>query len=293
MPDNDQRVCFLNGRILPVTDAHLSVEDRGTMFADGVYEVVRYYGGRSFHMQSHIDRLRAGCEAIDIEPGDVPGQLAKASDELVARHGNPNAKVYWQVTRGAEPRKHVYSSDLTPTVLAIASDSPSCEAPGGVASIAATLTADVRWMRCSIKTTMLLPNVLAVTRAKHAGYDEAIMHRDNIVTEATAASVLIVRQTGTGPQLHTHPANDLILGSITRRVVLKLAADLGLPVVEEPFDIDTLRSAREVMLAGTTRHVTAVTRVDETTIGDGTVGSVTRSLHEVLIGHVREHCQLV
>ncbi len=258
------------------------------MFADGAYEVVRYFGGRGFALGKHADRLRESLAAIRIEPpGDVE-RFAGVSDELVACNGLADAELYWQVTRGSGPRGHLFVAGARATVLVIAYPSRALVVGGEPKGVVVVLREDLRWHRCSIKSLMLLANVLAKNEAHEAGADEAILHRDEVVTEGTSTSVFVVR----GGELWTHPADQWILGGITRAIVLDVARAEGMVVRERAFTTHELLTANEVMITGTTTYLAGVLRADDAVIGGGQVGPVTRRLHAGLVGRIAGECGL-
>ena len=281
-------VVYLNGQFLARSQAHLSVEDRGTMFADGVYEVVMYRGGRPLALDQHVCRLERSMGGIRLPASDVTGQLGEISAEVLRRNGYDNAKVYWQVTRGSAKRDHPIKPDLEPTVLVIAYPVPELDVKAPPPTVTAVLVDDERWANCWIKSLMLLPNVLAMSQARDAGADEAILHRDGIVTECSAHNVAIVR----GGDLRTHPADRQILAGVTRGIMLGLAGELGITCYEQAFTTDDLFAADEALICGTTANVTAVARIDGRTIGDGQVGPITTRLHAAMMDFVARQCDL-
>ncbi|MFW6059704.1 MAG: aminotransferase class IV [Phycisphaeraceae bacterium] len=283
---DDQTYVYLNGSYLPKHKAALSVEDRGTLFGDGVYEVVRYYGGRPLAIEAHVDRLRASLRGIALDaPADV-AQLPAISDELVQRNNMADAKVYWQITRGPAPRDHALPAQPQPSVLVMSYPAAPVDAQRDCPGWRAITAEDRRWQDCWIKSLMLLPNVLARHAAQAAGAHEAILHRDGTVTEGSSTNAMIVRN----DTLRTHPADRHILGGVTRRLVLDLAQQLGYTVREEAFTLDELRAADEVLLTGTTTHVAAVTHIDDQPIGAAAPGPVARALHEAFVRHVQTQC---
>ncbi len=279
---------YLNGRFVPRSQATLDIEDRGALFADGVYEVVRYYAGRPLAVREHIDRLRGSLDAIQLPPPPQVDRLDAISDELLSRNGLTDAKLYWQVTRGSAPRDHAYPDRPTPTLLAIAYPQPPLDPSAQPPAVRAILTEDLRWHLCSIKSLMLLPNVLAKNAALQAGAYEAILHRGGRVTEATATSVFVVRE----DQLWTHPADQWILDGITRRMLLDQARQAGMTALEQPFTTTQLLEADEVILCGTTNPVAGVVGVDDRMIGGGGVGPVTKRLHALLMRGIQDACGL-
>ena len=284
-----ERFVYLNGEFLPRSQAKLDLEDRGAVFADGVYEVTRYYDGTPFLMAEHIARLQRSLSLIRIEEPREVAMLGAISDELLARNRMKDAIVYWQITRGSAPRKHAFPTGIKPTMFVITYSALKFDPTASPVNKTAILHEDLRWHQCSIKSLMLLPNVMAKQKAEEAGAYEAILHRGDIITEGTATSVMIVRK----GELWTHPANTLILGSITRAVILDLARKIGIPVREETYTVSHLLSADEAFICGTTSHVTPIVNVDGKTIGSGEMGPVSRRLHDALVAHISETCGLV
>ena len=277
-----ERFVYLNGDMLPRSQAKLDLEDRGAVFADGVYEVTRYYNGKPFAMAAHIARLQRSLAQIHIEePADV-ARLGDISDELLRRNNLLDAIVYWQITRGAAPRRHQFPQGVKPTMFVITYSALKFDPTSLPQNKTAILHEDLRWHQCSIKSLMLLPNVMAKQKAEESGAYEAILHRGDIVTEGTATSVMIVRH----GELWTHPANSLILGSITRAIVLELARKIGLPVREETYTVKDLLTADEVFICGTTSHVSPIVSVDGQTIANGEMGPIALKLHEALAAHI-------
>lgn len=284
---NDALV-FLNGRFLPKPQATLSLEDRAAMFADGVYDVVRYFNGRGFRNEAHVERLRRSLREVRIAKPPWVDDLAALSDELMRLNGLRDAAVYWQVSRGAAERRHGFPHGIEPTMFMIAYPARPLD-PAALPQVKTAITAkDERWHRCDIKSLMLLPNQLARQAAADRGAADAVMHRDGRVTEGTSSGVFIVR----GGELRTHPANQWILGSITRSVLIDLARKNGIVVREEPFTVDDLLAADEVFTCSTVTHVMAIGKIDDQTIGDGGAGPITRRLHDLLIDLIVQECAI-
>jgi len=275
-------IVYLNGRYMPASSASISVDERGMLYADGVYEVIRCYAGVPFEMGLHVKRIRASLEAIRITvPGDFE-QIGEVIQALLEKNDLIEARVYWQITRGAAPRNPLFPAGVSPTVLVTATEVPGLSAEAAVPTLSATLMPDERWSNCWIKSLMLLPNLLAHNTAREAGFDAAILHRDGAVTEATNANALAVID----GELWTHPADRWILNGVTRQVLLELTRGLGVRVREERFTTDQLTAADEVVLTGTTLHVAAVTRIGDAVIGDAAPGPVTKRLHDAFIQRV-------
>ncbi|MEM6257887.1 MAG: aminotransferase class IV [Planctomycetota bacterium] len=275
---------YLDGQYLHRSHATLSVDERGVHFADGVYEVVRYFNGKAFTMAEHLDRLKRSLDGINLRC-DAEA-VAKISDELVQRNGLTEARVYWQVTRGSGLRNHVIAGDLTPTVYLSAEPAQPLGDEPELPVISAITTMDDRWHNCWIKSLMLLPNTLAKTRAVKASADEAIFVRDGRVTEGSSTNVFAVFD----GELYTHPADRFILEGITRNVVIDLAKELEIPVQEQAFNSVDLPGADEAFITGTGTLLAAVTQADGNVIGDGQAGAVTQQLWQAFIKRVQNDC---
>lgn len=265
---------FVNGRFLPLEDATVSVEDRGFQFGDGVYEVIRSYGGRPFELESHLARLERSAKALNIPLPYTRSQWSEYVGEGIRRAGFPESKVYVQITRGVAPRDHVYPTGVSPTVvMTVRALHPLSEAVRSAGVHAITVN-DIRWGRCDIKSLNLLANVLARQQAKDAGVFEAILVKDGAVTEGAVSNVLVVKS----GILTTAPEGPRILSGVTRTVVLELAKKDGVPVDERQVTREELYGAEEVLLTGTTVEVLAVVSVDGRTIGSGRPGPVGKRL---------------
>jgi D-alanine transaminase len=265
---------FVNGRFLPLADASVSIEDRGFQFGDGVYEVIRTYGGRPFKLEAHIARLNRSAEAIALRQPYSLERWRQYIAEGLRLAAFPESKIYVQLTRGVAPRDHAYSPDLEPTIVMTVRELRPLAAAVQAAGVEAMTVDDVRWGRCDIKSINLLANVLARQQAKQAGVFEAILVRNGEVTEGSVSNVIIVENR----TLITAPEGIRILSGVTRDVVLALARREGFDVHERFPTRAQLYGASEVFLTGTTVEVLGVVRIDGRSVGEGEPGSVTRSL---------------
>jgi D-alanine transaminase len=271
----------LNGRFVPREEAHISPEDRGFLFADAIYEVVRFGAGRPYRMAQHLERMRYGLTEIRI-PAD-PSFLPDVASRLIAENGleGEDALVYAQVSRGAAPRYHAFPPEGTPpTVFAYARPTdPPPPAAGG----RAILVPDERWGRCDIKTVMLLPNVLASQRAREAGAVEAILVKDGIAWEGTKANLFAF----SGGAIRTAPKGPRILSGVTRGAAVEAVAAQGFRIEERPLSVEELFAAEEVFLASTTLWTYSLTEIEGRRIGNGRPGPVATRIREVLQAEFR------
>lgn len=276
---------YLNGTYLPLKEAHVSVMDRGLLFGDGVYEVIRAIRGSLFRMRPHLDRLENGLQALGIQvPEETIREIPAIAKALLQKNEltDGEATIYLQVTRGAAlPRTHTFPDPaVEPTILLTAGSFTPHEAlhEQGVDTITVP---DVRWARCNLKTVNLLPNTLARQRAVEAGVNSAIMIRDGQVTESPNANIFGVKD----GVLYTYPLTSYILEGITRQLVLSLADRLSIPVREVPIEEIHLHELDELFFSGTTTDIQPVIEIDGRPVGTGKPGPVTRAIQQ---GHKEE-----
>ena len=268
-------IAYVDGEFMDLAEARVSVEDRGFQFGDGVYEVVRCYRAAPFALDEHLGRLERSASAIELSLPEGRSVLRDVMLEAVRRSELPEAVLYVQVTRGWAPRGHAFPEAAKPTLVVTVRPARPAPPERLLLGVPVITVPDERWLRCDIKCTDLLANVIAKERARRAGALEAIMIRDGAyVTEGASTNVFAVRD-GT---IYTAPEGPRILSGITRSVVLRLARESGIPVVEDFFAPSLLTRAEEVFITSTTLEVVPCVRVDGLPVGDGKPGPVTRAL---------------
>ena len=273
-------VVYLNGEFLPRERATLSVDDRGFIFGDGIYEVTRVVNGRLFEPDRHMRRLMYGLRGIGIDPRMTAEQIIDVHYRLIRENGltSGEATVYLQITRGAAPRTHYFPPASTPPTVFL-SAAPFTPNPAQREAGATAVTyPDIRWSRCDLKTVNLLGAVLAKQHAVAAGSLEAVFIRDGVITEGSHTNVFGVID----GELRTYPRSNYILPGITRDVVLELAIEEGVNVRETPILQQEIGRLDELFLTGTTTDVTAIVQLDGRPVGSGTPGRITRQLAAAL-----------
>lgn len=277
-------IVFLNGEFLPGDEAKISVNDRGFLFSDGIYEVTPAYRGRFFLMDRHRARLARGLRELRLE-GDA-GDLEGVHRELLARNDLadvPVSIVYLQITRGVAPRTHAFPPERVPlTVYGFAKEFRRPERSRWEEGFQAVTVPDRRWARVDIKTVSLLGNVLAQQAAVDAGVDDAILLRDGVALEGAHSNLFAVFD-GT---VVTHPVSNVILPGITRSYVLEMARGMGLEVEERPIQVEELAGADEAFFTGTTTEVKPCVRIDGRAVGNGSPGPVTTRLYDAFLERV-------
>lgn len=259
---------YLNGNYLPDDQPCISPMDRGFIFGDGVYEVIPAYNGHLFRIDEHLRRLHDSLASVGITAPLSNSECLAMLNELVKRNGGGNQSVYLQITRGVAARDHGFPADIRPTVFAMSSPLKPLDEEVRRHGVSAIVLEDIRWKYCHIKSIALLPNILLRQQALDAGAVEAILVRDNNVTEGAASNLFIVRN-GT---LITPPKGPLLLPGITRDLVLELAQQAGIPCQEASIARAELQQADEVWLTSSTREIVPVTRLDNVAVGSGRPG---------------------
>jgi len=280
------RISYLNGNFVPHDKALIHAEDRGFNFADSLYEVCRVYGGRPFHLDRHITRMQRGAGVISLDYGLTAEDLSDIVDYLVEVNHCPEASVYIQVTRGVAPRTHAFpEGEVRPTVFIMVSPVRQLALEERLRGVAAITHPDMRYRYCGVKTTALIPNVLAIQAAREAGAYEAILVRDGHVTEGGSTNVWMVENR----TIHTFPMDNILPG-VTRSVILDICGERGIAIREEPFSPERLSEASEAFLTGSILEIMPVVQLDGRPLGGGRAGPVTRELIDHFIGYVNREC---
>lgn len=268
-------VAWVDGWRGPLAEARISVQDRGFVFGDGVYEVLRAYGGRIFQLAPHLDRLEASARGLNLALPRARRSLEILLRSLVRDSGYAEARIYVQVTRGAARREHVFPKRSRETLVVWVEEVRPLAASKGKNGLQVITLDDPRWNRCYLKALVLLPNVLARQEAQSRGADEALLvGAGQVVREGAGSNVFIVSR----GRLRTHPLTTDILPGITRQHVIELAGSVGWGVDETRFRLSTLLQADEVFLSSTALEVMPVVRVGRRRIADGKPGPKTREL---------------
>jgi D-alanine transaminase len=259
-------VACLNGEFLPLTEARVSPLDRAFLFGDAVYEVVPYFNDRPLQMEAHLARLRASLEAVGIGVDLSDDDIRALVGEMARRNGGGNLVVYLQISRGTDfERAHVAARELEPTLFAMASTIPAWKPSPGIDAVTRP---DTRWARCDIKSTALLANVMQLAEARRRDAEEALLLRDGELTEGTTTSVLVVED----GRLIRRPNSAAILPGTTTDLVVNLARQAGIEIVEEAISESRLRAADEIWITSAGRGVQPVIRLDGQAVGDGRPG---------------------
>ena len=256
---------YLNGEFIPLEDARISVLDRGFTFGDGVYEVFLVYQRKIFRLAEHLHRLNNSLAAIYMENPHTDSEWETILTTLVQENPVADQSLYLQVTRGVSDRDHSIHTASKPTVFVMSKALPQRNLANGVSAITCE---DIRWKLCYIKAITLLPSVLLRHRAAEKGATEAILLRDDIVTEGAASNVFIVKD----EQVKTPPKDGYLLPGITRDLLVELLGKEGIPCREDTITRDELINADEIWITSSTWEIVPVIKLDGRVVGNGHPG---------------------
>ena len=272
------RIAYVNGRYLPLRQAMVHVEDRGYQFGDAVYEVCEVRQGRLIDERRHLARLKRSLDELQIKLPMSPVALGIVLREVIARNRIGYGIVYLQVSRGVARRDHAFPAPEVPPSVVVTARPLNARRNEALAAagIAVVSVPDNRWGRVDVKTTGLLPNVLARQAAVAQGARDAwFVDKDGMVTEAASANAWIVTQAG---RVVTRPADHGILKGIARTVLFDVIKAQGLSVEERAFALSEAYAAREAFVTAASQIVMPVVRIDERAIGEGKPGPVATAL---------------
>jgi D-alanine transaminase len=275
------RWAYVNGHYLPAEQAHVSIFDRGFLFADGIYEVTAVVGGRLVDMPAHLARLARSAGELGLTLALDDAGVIEVHEELVRRNRLDEGIVYLQATRGAADRDFLPAPDLAPS-LVLFTQEKVLTAPS--AGIAVHTLPDIRWVRRDIKSVMLLAQVLAKREAAAAGCQEAWMIEDGFVTEGASSTAWIITN---GGRLVTRAPSHATLPGCTALALAALVAEAGLEIDYRPFTLDEALAAREAFVSAASSFIQPVIAIDGKAIDDGQPGPIATRLRQLYIAFAR------
>jgi D-alanine transaminase len=275
------QIAYVNGSYVPLSEAKVSVLDRGFLFADGIYEVAAVLDGKLIDNASHLARLQRSVGEIKLGLRETIEQIEEIQRELIKRNNLVNGMVYLQATRGADTgRDFAFPKNVTPTLVMFTSVKDIVNAPSAKTGIAVITVPDLRWVRRDIKSVALLAQVLAKQAAAEAGAGEAWMIEDGKVTEGGSSSAFILTKDDV---LVTRQNGSEILPGCTRKAVVALAEERQLRVEERAFTIEEALAAKEAFITSASLFVQAVISIDGKTVANGKPGPMTTRLREIYV----------
>jgi D-alanine transaminase len=278
-------IAYVNGSFVPLSEAKISILDRGFLFADGIYEVAAVLDGRLVDNASHLARLQRSVGEIALPLPETLERIQEIQKELVARNQLDSGLVYLEVTRGADAgRDFPFPTGVAPTLVMFTSAKDIINAPNARIGIGVITVPDIRWTRRDIKSVALLAQVLAKQAAAEAGCGEAWLIEDGVVTEGGSSSAFILTQDDV---IVTRNNSNAILPGCTRKAVVALAEERQLRVEERPFSVAEALAAKEAFITSASSFVQPVVSIDGKQVGDGKVGPMATRLREIYVDFAR------
>ena len=269
---------YYNGKYDRIENMYVPMNDRACFFGDGIFEVAYARNHKIYALSEHLDRMYDSAAMLGYNMPITKGEFASLLYELSSKVDSPDQLIYWQVSRGTEMRSHAPQSELTANIWVTIREKvmvPPYE------SAKLITFPDTRFFHCNMKTLNLLPTVMASIAAKDAGADEAIFHRNGMVTECAHSNLCIIRKDGA---VQTAPADKLILPGVTRAHMIRACAELGVPCIEENFTLEEMMNAAEVVIVTSGAQFRPVKEIDGQSVGGGAPDLVA-ALQEKLYGN--------
>ncbi len=274
------RYAYVNGAIVPESDATVSVFDRGFLFADGVYEVTSVLNGKMVDNATHLQRLARSLGELSMRAPLTDSQIEQAQNELIAKNGLSEGIIYLQITRGAAAREFQFPESAQPTIVMFVQQKNLVDNPAASNGVRVITIPEIRWKRRDIKSVALLAQALGKQQAVEANAVEAFMVEDGYITEGTSSNAYMVDHAGT---VISRQANTEILNGVTRRAVLALIDESDINFEQRAFTPDEAYGAAEIFLTSASTFVQPVVELDGHIIGDGKPGPVSKRLRELYI----------
>jgi D-alanine transaminase len=276
-----ESIAYVNGSFVPLSEAKVSILDRGFLFADGIYEVAAVLDGKLVDNDSHLARLERSVGEISLKLPESLDRMGEIQKEVIARTKLENGLVYLEVTRGADTgRDFAFPKGVKPTLIMFTSVKDIVNAQSARTGIGVITVPDIRWTRRDIKSVALLAQVLAKQAAAEAGAGEAWMIEEGKVTEGGSSSAFILTRDDV---IVTRQNGSEILPGCTRKAVIKLAEERQLRVEQRPFSIDEALKAKEAFITSASAFVQAVVSIDGKMVADGKPGPMARRLREIYV----------
>lgn len=273
------RIVFVNGSYLPFEEAHVSIMDRGFLFADGIYEVSAVVNGKLVDNEAHMARLDRCLKEIDIVNPMAADAWIAMEEELVRLNNLKEGCIYMQVTRGTAERDFSYDRKMKPTIVAFTQEKNIVNNPKAATGGTAISLPDLRWKRRDIKSIGLLGQVIAKQAAAEAGAVEALMTEDGFITEGGSSTFFIV----SGDKIITRQLSQAVLPGITRLTVMRLAKEKNLTIEERMITLEEAYQADEAYITSATTFVMPIVAIDGKQIASGKPGPLTQRLRALYL----------
>lgn len=256
-----KNIGYYNGEYGLIEEVKIPMLDRGIYFGDGIYEATFSIGNKIFALDDHLDRLYSSASLLDINLPFTRTEIINILEELNSKVDSKVKFIYWQVTRGTAPRKHIYNKEIKGNLYITIT--PFAEVKDYEKKLKLITVEDTRFLYCNIKTLNLIPNVMASQKADEAGCDEAVFHRGDIVTEASHSNVHIIKD----GVFKTHPTDNYILPGISRKHIIEICKNNNIKVDETAFTVKEMMEADEVLVTSSSKLIVPACEIDGIKVG--------------------------
>ncbi|MGN0371501.1 MAG: aminotransferase class IV [Enterocloster sp.] len=255
-----KELAYYDGKIGTPDELTIPFNDRVHFFGDGVYDATVGGNHKVYLLQDHLDRFYSSAKALDIKIPMEKEELGNLLTDLLSNVEGNTHFVYWQVTRGAASRNHVYGEDMKGKLWVMIRPNKLRDPDQAIRLITRE---DTRFYHCNIKTLNLLPSVIAAQEAERAGVDETVFHRGEVVTECAHSNVSILKD----GVFISHPNDNLILRGISKTHMIAACYRLGIQVMERPFTLAELKDADEIIVTSSSNFCLHACELDGAPVG--------------------------
>tara|TARA_Y100000590_G_scaffold195069_1_gene221551 strand:- start:431 stop:1309 length:879 start_codon:yes stop_codon:yes gene_type:complete len=280
-----KNITFINNKFVQHNKAKVSVEDRGFLFADSIYELISVFDKKIIDKDQHLNRLKSSLKKIKIKYKFNKVKFDKIISKLIKLNKIINGYIYIQITRGVAERKHEFPNSYQPTIV-IFTKHLSIKKQIYDKGVKIVTMPDLRWLRRDIKTTSLLPNILSKQLAVEKNAFESWLIDNGNITEGSASNAWIIKSSNT---IITHPASNKILKGVTRDTVMKLLKTNGFKIKEKPFNLIEAKNAKEAFLTSSTLSVLPVIKIDNYNISNGKPGDLTKKIMNLYNNYISKN----
>jgi len=284
-----KNITYINNKFVKNSNAKISVEDRGFLFADSIYELISVFNKKIVDIDQHLNRLKSSLNKVKIKYNFNKKKIRKIINKLIKLNNVINGYIYIQITRGVAERKHEFPKQYKPTTI-IFTKNLNVDKKIYKKGVKIITIPDLRWLRRDIKTTSLLPNVLSKQLAVEKNAFESWLIDNGNITEGSTSNAWIIKSSNT---IITHPANTKILKGVTRDTIIKILKKNNFNVIEKPFNLIEAKNAKEAFITSSTLSVLPVVKIDNYNISNGKPGDITKKIMYLYNNYINKNKNLL
>ena len=284
-----KNITYINNKFVKNSNAKISVEDRGFLFADSVYELISVFNKKIVDIDQHLNRLKSSLNKVKLKYNFNKKKIRKIINKLIKLNNVINGYIYIQITRGVAERKHEFPKQYKPTTI-IFTRNLNVDKKIYKKGVKIITIPDLRWLRRDIKTTSLLPNVLSKQLAVEKNAFESWLIDNGNITEGSTSNAWIIKSSNT---IITHPANTKILKGVTRDTIIKILKKNNFNVIEKPFNLIEAKNAKEAFITSSTLSVLPVVKIDNYNISNGKPGDITKKIMYLYNNYINKNKNLL